>query len=94
MAHKKAGGSTSLGRDSESKRLGVKVFGGQRAAAGNVIVKQRGTKFGLGKGVALGSDDTIYALHPGTVKFQKKLKRGFNGKLQKKTVVSVVPRAS
>lgn len=69
MAHKKAGGSTRNGRDSESKRLGVKRFGGQLVRAGNIIVRQRGTKFHPGLNVGLGKDHTLYALVDGRVKF-------------------------
>lgn len=90
MAHKKAGGSTSLGRDSASKRLGVKVFGGQKIAVGNIIVRQRGTKYALGKNVKTGSDDTIYAMKNGIVRFQQKKVRAFNGALRSKTIVSVL----
>ncbi|MEZ5492282.1 MAG: 50S ribosomal protein L27 [Gammaproteobacteria bacterium] len=72
MAHKKAGGSTSNGRDSISKRLGVKLFGGQRAVAGNIIVRQRGTRFHPGENVGLGKDHTIYAKADGMVKFEVK----------------------
>lgn len=89
MAHRKAGGSTSLGRDSISKRLGVKIYGGQKVAPGNVIVKQRGSKFRPGKNVKQGEDDTLYSLASGTVKFTKKKKKGFNGKMSKKSFVSV-----
>jgi large subunit ribosomal protein L27 len=71
MAHKKAGGSSKNGRDSESKRLGVKRFGGQEVLAGNIIIRQRGTKFHPGKGVGLGKDHTIFALIDGNVKFSK-----------------------
>lgn len=90
MAHKKAGGSTALGRDSASKRLGVKLFAGQKADAGNVLVKQRGTKFGAGKNVRVGADDTLYAAKAGTVQFQKKQLRRFDGSLKQKTIVNVV----
>ncbi|MBI4050087.1 MAG: 50S ribosomal protein L27 [Candidatus Doudnabacteria bacterium] len=90
MAHKKAGGSTSLGRDSISKRLGVKIFGGQKVAVGNVVIRQRGTKYVPGKNVRLGKDDTIYALRTGTVNFQKKRIRNFTGQLKLKTIVNVV----
>lgn len=90
MAHKKAGGSTSLGRDSIAKRLGVKVFGGQKAGAGNVLIKQRGTKYHPGKNVRRGEDDTLYAVKAGTVKFQSKKIRSFDGKLKLKTIVNVV----
>ena len=69
MAHKKAGGSTRNGRDSHSKRLGVKRFGGQMVTAGTIIVRQRGTKFYPGRNVGIGSDDTLYALTDGQVAF-------------------------
>ena len=69
MTHKKAGGSTSNGRDSISKRLGVKLFGGQQAAAGNIIVRQRGTRFHPGENVGCGKDFTLFALKDGTVRF-------------------------
>lgn len=69
MAHKKAGGSTSNGRDSHSKRLGVKLFGGQEVLAGNIIVRQRGTKFHPGENVGLGKDHTLFAKASGVVRF-------------------------
>jgi len=72
MAHKKAGGSTSNGRDSASQRLGVKRFGGEWVKAGNILVRQRGTKVHPGKNVGKGSDDTLYAKVTGFVKFEKK----------------------
>ncbi len=72
MAHKKAGGSTRNGRDSESKRLGVKIFGGQQVVPGNIILRQRGTKFHAGQNVGLGKDYTIFAKAPGVVKFEVK----------------------
>ncbi len=72
MAHKKAGGSSKNGRDSESKRLGVKIFGGQTVVAGNIIVRQRGTRFHPGVNVGLGRDHTLYARTDGRVKFEKK----------------------
>ena len=71
MAHKKAGGSTRNGRDSNSKRLGVKRFGGEQVLAGNIIVRQRGTQFHPGKNVGLGRDYTIWALVDGRVKFDR-----------------------
>ena len=74
MAHKKGVGSTDNGRDSNSKRLGVKLFGGQSAIAGNIIVRQRGTKFHPGNGVGLGKDFTIFALKDGVVEFKKGFK--------------------
>ena len=72
MAHKKAGGSSRNGRDSESKRLGVKVYGGQAINAGSIIVRQRGTRIHPGVNVGLGKDHTLFALVDGTVKFQTK----------------------
>ncbi len=72
MAHKKAGGSTRNGRDSESKRLGVKRFGGQAVAAGNILIRQRGTKFHAGTNVGLGKDHTLFATADGVVKFEVK----------------------
>ncbi|MFL0798849.1 MAG: 50S ribosomal protein L27 [Agarilytica sp.] len=72
MAHKKAGGSTSNGRDSESKRLGVKRFGGEQVIAGNIIVRQRGTKFHAGKNVGVGKDYTLFAKADGAVRFDVK----------------------
>jgi len=72
MAHKKAGGSTRNGRDSHSKRLGVKRFGGQIVIAGNIIIRQRGTQYHPGPGVGMGRDHTLYALVPGKVVFVRK----------------------
>jgi len=72
MAHKKGVGSSENGRESESKRLGVKIFGGQAAIAGNIIVRQRGTKHNPGRNVGMGKDHTLYALCDGVVKFTRK----------------------
>ena len=72
MAHKKAGGSSKNGRDSQSKRLGVKIFGGQEVVAGNIIVRQRGTKFHAGDNVGVGRDHTLFAKADGQVRFQKR----------------------
>ncbi|MBP9722425.1 MAG: 50S ribosomal protein L27 [Gammaproteobacteria bacterium] len=72
MAHKKAGGSSSNGRDSQSKRLGVKLFGGQVAVAGNVIIRQRGTRVHPGANVKMGKDHTLFAAIDGIVRFEKK----------------------
>lgn len=83
MAHKKAGGSSRNGRDSESKRLGVKRFGGQRVAAGNILVRQRGTRFLAGTNVGVGRDHTLYAKATGTVQFAT---RG----PQKRTFVDII----
>jgi large subunit ribosomal protein L27 len=89
MAHKKAAGSTSNGRDSQAKRLGVKLFGGQVARAGNIIVRQRGTAYHPGKNVGIGKDHTIFALTDGKVVFQEKQFRKYDGRVFKETVVSV-----
>ena len=83
MAHKKGEGSVKNGRDSQSKRLGVKIYGGQPALNGNILIRQRGTQFHPGKNVGLGSDFTIFALTDGIVEFKK----GKNNK----TTVSIVP---
>ena len=72
MAHKKGAGSSNNGRESESKRLGVKVFGGQAARAGNIIIRQRGTKHHPGNNMGMGKDHTLFALIDGTVEFKKK----------------------
>ena len=82
MAHKKAGGSSRNGRDSAGQRLGVKLFGGEKIEGGNVIVRQRGTKFYPGEGVGMGKDHTLFALHAGNVSFKTGFKR--------RTYVSVI----
>ena len=89
MAHKKAGGSTRLGRDSRAQRLGVKVFGDQKVTAGGIIIRQRGLKYHAGENVAVGNDDTIYALKEGMVKFKEKRVLAFNGNKTKRMFVSV-----
>lgn len=89
MAHKKAAGSTSLGRDSESKRLGVKLSDGQIAKAGNIIIRQRGTKYFPGIGVRRGNDDTLYAVADGFIKFTTKKLLKFDGKLRTTKVVNI-----
>jgi large subunit ribosomal protein L27 len=89
MAHRKAGGSTQLGRDSISKRLGVKIFGGQKVAVGQIIIRQRGTKFHPGKNVKRGEDDTLFAMKDGLVKFTAKKVPSFTGKLDTRKFVSV-----
>lgn len=85
MAHKKAGGSTRNGRDSHSKRLGVKHFGGEAVKAGNIIIRQRGTQYHPGNNVGIGKDHTLYALIQGVVKFARK-----GAKLR--CYVTVIPR--
>ena len=92
MAHKKAGGSTALGRDSQSQRLGVKLQDGQYAKAGSIIIRQRGTKYRAGKNVKTGKDDTLFALAAGLVKFATKKIRKYTGKLQAVKIVSVIAR--
>jgi len=77
MAHKKGGGSSRNGRDSESKRLGVKAFGGQQVTAGSIIVRQRGTKIHPGRGVGKGGDDTLFATADGVVRFHESRGRKF-----------------
>ena len=84
MAHKKAGGSTKNGRESQSKRLGVKKFGGEHVLAGNILVRQRGTPFRAGDNVGVGTDHTLFALRTGRVQFRRK---GADGR----TFVSVLP---
>ena len=86
MAHKKAGGSSRNGRDSAGRRLGVKKYGGERVIAGNIIIRQRGTKFHPGTNVGLGRDHTIFAMTDGTVQFSR-------GRLNRVSV-SVVPLAA
>ncbi|MBX2842943.1 MAG: 50S ribosomal protein L27 [Flammeovirgaceae bacterium] len=86
MAHKKGAGSSKNGRESESKRLGVKIYGGQKVIAGNIIVRQRGTRHHVGENVGIGKDHTIYALTDGIVQFKK----GF----KKRSFISVIPEAA
>ena len=93
MAHRKAGGSTQLGRDSISKRLGVKIFGSEKIKTGNIIIRQRGTKFHPGENVRRGEDDTLYAIKDGFVKFTKKKVKSFTGKIVKRRFVSVQDKA-
>ena len=89
MAHKKAGGSTQLGRDSEGKRLGVKIADGQYALAGQIIVRQRGTKIHPGKSVLRGKDDTLYAAVKGIVKFTQKKVANFHGAMKHRKFANV-----
>jgi large subunit ribosomal protein L27 len=90
MAHKKAAGSTSLGRESESKRLGVKLTDGEWAKTGAIIIRQRGTKYHPGLNVKKGKDDTLFALKDGFVKFSTKKLRKFNNSLKDSKIVSVL----
>ncbi|MDP2741129.1 MAG: 50S ribosomal protein L27 [bacterium] len=89
MSKTKAGGSTRLGRDSESKRLGIKASSGEFVKIGMIIIRQRGTRYLPGKNVKLGSDDTIYASKNGVVRFATKKKKLFNGSQRLAKVVSV-----
>lgn len=90
MAHTKAGGSTKLGRDSAGQRLGVKLQDGQKAMAGQIIVRQRGSKYMAGANVRSGGDDTLYAAKTGTVRFTTKTKHNFDGSRRKATYVGVL----
>lgn len=85
MAHKKGGGSSKNGRDSESKRLGVKIYGGQAVKAGNIIVRQRGTKYHPGRNMGMGKDHTLFALTDGVVAFSK----GYKNRM----FISIDPKA-
>lgn len=92
MAHTKSGGSTKLGRDSKAKRLGVKRSGGQLVRAGEIIIRQRGTRYVPGAFVRRGGDDTLYAAKDGTVKFLTKKKKRFDGNIRYFKAVEVVPQ--
>lgn len=89
MAHKKAGGSTALGRDSRPKYLGVKLHDGERAHPGMVIVRQRGTPIHAGRGVGRGKDDTLFARAVGVVRFSRRSIRNFNGKIRTRVFASI-----
>ena len=89
MATSKSTGSSRLGRDSRSQRLGVKIYAGQKVKTGMIIVRQRGTKYLAGRNVKKGSDDTLYALKPGVVNFSTKLKKLFDGSRRQAKVVNV-----
>ncbi|PIZ94220.1 MAG: 50S ribosomal protein L27 [Candidatus Magasanikbacteria bacterium CG_4_10_14_0_2_um_filter_37_12] len=91
MAHKKAGGSTRLGRDSNPQYLGTKLGDGQFTKAGAVIVRQRGTRIHPGKNIKKGKDDTLYAAIAGIVRFTTKMRRRFDGVLKKATFANVIP---
>ncbi|KKU53152.1 MAG: 50S ribosomal protein L27 [Candidatus Ryanbacteria bacterium RIFCSPHIGHO2_12_FULL_47_12b] len=90
MAHTKSGGSTRNTRDSQPKYLGVKLFGGERARAGTIIVRQRGTRITAGPGVRVGRDHTLYAIREGEVLFEEKRKKHFDGKTVWRKQVSIV----
>lgn len=92
MAHKKAGGSTSLGRDSVAKRLGVKKYAKEKVTAGNIIIRQRGSRYRAGEGTKMGKDQTIFAIRDGIVKFLNKKIKTFRGTLVFRQIVSVVDK--
>jgi large subunit ribosomal protein L27 len=91
MSTSKQGGSSRLGRDSAAQRLGIKITSDQKVKIGMIIIRQRGTKFLLGKNVKKGSDDTIYAMANGIVKFSSRSKKLFNGTRRTAKLVSVIP---
>lgn len=93
MAHKKAQGSTSNGRDSKAKRLGLKKSDGEVVATGQILIRQRGTKYHPGNNVRRGKDDTLYSVADGVVKFKKKQMPNFHGALKKRTFVYVEAKA-
>lgn len=91
MAHKKAGGSTKNGRDSVAKRRGVKLFEGQAARAGSVLIRQKGSKFIAGDNVSMGRDFTLFALTDGVVKFTEKRVQKFNTRRYKQSLIHIIP---
>ena len=90
MAHRKAGGTADNLKDSQPKYLGTKLYDGEKANSGSIIVRQRGTKIMAGKNVSIGRDHTLYAKNPGTVKFTEKRKLDFNGKTTRRKVANVI----
>ncbi len=90
MSHKKAGGSSKNGRDSNAKRLGVKLYGGQAATAGNIIVRQKGNKVHAGENVGTGKDFTLFALKTGVVKFTEKRQKKYDGRIYRDRLVHIV----
>ncbi len=90
MAHRKAGGTAKNLRDSNPKYLGTKLYDGQKAQAGSIIIRQRGTAIMAGTNVGVGKDHTLFALKPGTIKFGTKRKTSFNGKTETKKTVNVI----
>lgn len=93
MAHRKAGGSTSLGRDSQSKRLGIKLSSGQFAKTGSIIITQRGTKYHPGINVKRGKNDSLFAMAEGLVEFKRKKVKKFNGNLADTCFVNIIPKS-
>ena len=94
MSHKKAGGSTKNGRDSISKRLGVKLYAGQKVVAGNILVRQKGNKFFAGENVGTGKDFTLFALKNGVVQFTEKRQKKYDGRVYRNKFVNVVSEAA
>ncbi len=94
MAHKKAGGSTSYGRDSQGQRLGTKLYAGETAKVGNIIVRQRGSKIRAGDNVSMGSDDTLFATANGIVKFTDRKVKRFTGAFKSVKFAHVVPTSA
>ena len=90
MSHKKAGGSTKNGRDSNAKRLGVKLYAGQKVTAGNILVRQKGNKFFAGENVGTGKDFTLFALKNGVVQFSEKRQKKYDGRVYRDKFVNVV----
>lgn len=90
MAHTKAGGTSKLGRDSASQRLGIKLSAGQVAIPGNIIVRQRGSKYVAGNGVRIGKDDTLYAVKEGKVNYLSRRKKNYDGNTRTVKVVAIV----
>ena len=90
MSHKKAGGSSKNGRDSRSKRLGVKLYAGQKVKAGNILVRQKGNKFFAGDNVGTGRDFTLFALKNGVVKFTEKRQTKYDGRIYRDRLVHIV----
>lgn len=91
MSHKKAGGSSKNGRDSNAKRLGVKLYSGQKVSAGNILVRQKGSKFFAGEGVGTGKDFTLFALKDGVVHFAEKRQKKYDGRVYRDKVINIVP---
>ena len=91
MSHKKAGGSTKNGRDSNAKRLGVKLFAGQKVNAGGILVRQKGNKIHAGENVGVGKDFTLFALKTGIVKFSEKRRTKYDGRIFRDKLVNIVP---
>lgn len=90
MSHKKAGGSTKNGRDSNAKRLGVKLYAGQKVTAGNILVRQKGNKFFAGENVGTGKDFTLFALKNGVVEFSEKRQKKYDGRVYRNKFVNIV----